>query len=72
MNIIKAYGANDAVCYEIKLDKLKEFIFERGGKEDTFEDLVESYKSLIKMAFSQLEAQKNGEKREIEESKTGE
>jgi hypothetical protein len=65
--IIKAYGAKEATYHEIRLDKLKELILERGGKEDTFEVLIDSYKSLVKHAFSELE--KNGEN--TEKSETG-
>lgn len=65
--IIKAYGANEATYHEIRLDKLKELEFERGGKEETIETLIDSYKGLLNHAFSELE--KNGEN--TKESKTG-
>lgn len=68
IKIIKAYGAKEATYYEVRLDKLKELIFERGGKEEAFETLVDSYKGLINYAFSELE--KNG--KNTKESKTGE
>lgn len=54
VKIIRAYGANDAICHEVNLEKLDEFMFERGGERELIETLMDSYKGLLDYAIAEL------------------